>query len=202
MQNISIVQKQDKLYHIRKHLPDLPIMSSIEYLPENVFIQCDNISLDISHNGKNKVSPISPISPIALIHHPTYPWTCITTERGTNQPSKNVLIIQFHHSLWTNILLNISHKSMSDRFTNFINSIPGMKNIQPEASIPVYLHTISHNEVKICQSHSHPPPQVWKTSIPRLLTSLALPHISMSATTYSATCPRFWNLTFYLNLKF
>ena len=29
------------------------ITSSIEYLPENVFIQCDNISLDMSHNGED-----------------------------------------------------------------------------------------------------------------------------------------------------
>ena len=40
---------------LKLKIPDIDffLMSSIEYLPENVFIQCDNISLDISHNGMN-----------------------------------------------------------------------------------------------------------------------------------------------------
>ena len=44
---------------------------------------------------------------------------------------------------------------------------------------------------KIKHLHHLPPPKVWRTSTRRLSTSSALLHISTSATTFSATCPRF-----------
>ena len=83
-------------------------MSSIEYLPENVFIQCDNISLDISHNGKKNHSTSIPMPmPISI-----YQYQCnnisldISHNAMVKEPSIPISVYQFQCN---NIPLSISN---------------------------------------------------------------------------------------------